>query len=398
MTRARLRVPALVAGLACALGARTAAAGECPALPTPVYVAGSTAARPLLAEIGKVMAAQTPPATVVYYGLGSCAGVDAILSGTPIINMTAGAYTYWDANGIELKCEVSAPSGIVAHIGISDVFATTCFQLSGGLPTYVADMLGPVQAMTFVTHKSSTERAVSAEAAYYVYGFGAQSTVPPWTHEGLIFRRDELSGTQRMIAAAIGVPPERWQGTATTGSGDLVTRLGAANFPDQSIGILSAEVAQDSRATVRVLAYQHFGQTCAVYPDSDEVANDKVNVRSGRYPIWGPLHLFTRMNASGVPQNAKAGEVIGYLSGTRPPPAGLDLVKLEAQRHAIPQCAMRVRRVQEMGPTMPFAPTSACGCYYEKVATGVTTCKPCATSAECLTTAPVCSYSFCEPQ
>jgi hypothetical protein len=391
-------VPAVLAGLACALAARTAAAGECAALPTPVYVAGSTAAKPLLAEIAKVMAAQTPPATVVYYGLGSCAGPEAILSGTPIVNMAAGAFTYWDASGVELKCEISAPSGVVAHVGISDVFASTCFQLPGGLPASVTDTLGPVQVMAFVTHRSSSERAISAEAAYYVYGFGAQSPVSPWTHEGLIFRRDEVSGTQRMIAAAIGVPAQRWKGTATTSSSDMVMRVGTANFPEQSIGILTADSAQDNRATLKILAYQHFGQTCAVYPDSAETANDKVNARDGRYPIWGPLHLFTRMNASGAPLNAKAGEVIGYLAGTRPAPPGLDLVKLEAQRHVIPQCAMRVRRTQEMGPAMPFAPQSACGCYYEKVATGTTTCKPCATSAECPATAPVCSYGFCEAQ
>jgi hypothetical protein len=390
--------PALLAGVACALGARTAAAVECVALPTPVYVTGSTAAKPLLAEIGKLMAAQTPPATVVYYGVGSCAGPDAILSGTPIVNTTAGAFTYWDANGVEVKCDISSASGVVAHVGISDVFASTCFQLPGGLPATVADTLGPVQAMAFVAHKSSSEKVISAEAAYYVYGFGAQSPVAPWTHEGLIFRRDDVSGTQRMIAAAIGVPPQRWKGTATTSSGDLVTRLGTANFPDQSLGILSAEVAQDNRGTVKVLAYQHFGQTCAVYPDSDEMANDKANVRSGRYPIWGPLHIFTRLNASGAPQNAKAGEVIGYLAGTRPAPAGLDLVKLEAQRHAIPQCAMRVRRTQEMGPALPFAPESPCGCYYETVAAGLTTCKPCVTSAECPASAPQCSYGFCEAQ
>jgi hypothetical protein len=392
----RAAVVTLLAGLVSALAARTVAAADCATLPTPIYVTGSTAAKPLLAEIGKLMAAQSPPTTVVYLGQGSCTGVDAILSGTPVIGFGTGALSTWDSAGVELKCDVAAP-GVAAHVGISDVFATTCFQLPGGLPTSVGDILGPVQAMTFVAHKASAERAISAEAAYYVYGFGPQSAVPPWTYEGLIFRRDAQSGTQRMIAAAIGVPAERWKGTATTSSGDLLMRLGTVNFPEQSIGILSAEVAQDHRATVKVLAYQHFGQKCAVFPDRDEASNDKVNVRNGSYPIWGPLHFFSRVNAGGAPTNAKAGEVIGYLAGTRPTPASVDLIKLEAQRHAIPQCAMRVRRTQEMGPAMPFAPASACGCYYEKMATGSTGCKVCATSAECPVSAPVCSYGHCEP-
>ena len=63
MRRAVVPCAGAAGGLACALGARTAAAVECVALPTPVYVTGSTAAKPLLAEIGKVMAGQTPPAT-----------------------------------------------------------------------------------------------------------------------------------------------------------------------------------------------------------------------------------------------------------------------------------------------------------------------------------------------
>ena len=58
----------LFAGLLVAFGARAAGAVECAALPTPVFATGSTAAKPLLAEIGKIMAAQSPPTTVVYLG------------------------------------------------------------------------------------------------------------------------------------------------------------------------------------------------------------------------------------------------------------------------------------------------------------------------------------------
>jgi len=391
----RRRAFAAAGALVAALAARSASAAECSTLPTPIYVTGSTAAKPLLMEIGKVMAAQTPPVTVVYLGQGSCAGVDAIVSGTQITS-TSGTPTYWDPGGAEMTCDITV--SVVAHIGISDVFANTCYQLPGGLPVAVTDVLGPVQAMTFVTHRMSIERAISADAAYYIYGFGAQSELPPWTMESLIFKRDDLSGTQRMIAAAIGVPPQRWKGTATTSSSDMLTRVASAVLPNSSIGILSAEVAQENRVMVRVLAYQNRKETCAVFPDSDESTNDKVNVRTGKYPIWGPLHLFTRVNASGYPANAKAGEVVGYLSGTRPAPAGLDLIKIEAQHHAVPQCAMRVMRMQEMGPTTPFAPAGACGCYYEKLATGATACKPCTVAGDCSGSAAVCSYGYCEAQ
>ena len=154
------------------------------------------------------------------------------------------------------------------------------------------------------------------------------------------------------------------QGTSATSSGDLLMRLATANFPDQSIGILSAEVAQDNRSTVKVLAYQPAAQSCAVFPDSSEGANDKVNVRNGLYPIWGPLHLFIRLNGSGYPANAKAGEVAGYLAGTRPTPPGVDLILIEAQRHAVPQCASfgcvsrEKPRRPTSAPSSPNAPST----------------------------------------
>ena len=118
------------------------------------------------------MAAQTPPTTVVYLGGGSCAGVDAILSGTPIMGSGTSALSYWDSTGAELKCDITSASRGTAHIGISDVFATTCFSCRWsprvGLrrPRSRAgdDVRGP---------PDSLEKAISAEAAYNIYGFGA---------------------------------------------------------------------------------------------------------------------------------------------------------------------------------------------------------------------------------
>ena len=82
-------------------------------------------------------------------------------------------------------------------------------------------------------------------------------------------------------------------------SGDLLTRLGDGATPDQSIGILSAEVAQDNRGHGQGPGLSSTSAGCAVYPDSDETSNDKANVRSGRYPIWGPVAPLARLNAGG---------------------------------------------------------------------------------------------------
>jgi ABC-type phosphate transport system substrate-binding protein len=390
-------IPCLL--LASLVAARVAHAADCTTLPGAVYLAGSTASKPFVALVGKMLASQNPPITVVYSGQGSCAGVDAILNGTALRGAGTTALSYWDAAGTELKCDVAGDGPVVvADVGISDVFATTCFRLPGGLPSNVADFLGPVQTMTFVVPVGSPEASISAEAAYYVYGFGGASGVEPWSNEMMIFRRDELSGTQRMVAAAIGVDAARWKGVGTTGSDDLRKKMIAAPMPNRAIGILATDLAQENRDNVKILAYQHFGQSCGYHPDRDETSNEKSNVRDGHYAIWGPLHLFTRLNGSGFPVKAAAADVIGYLAGTKTAGDGLDLISLEAQRHVVPQCAMRVKRGSELGALASYAPPGSCGCYYDKVANGSTTCVPCAGPRDCPSTAPVCSYGYCETQ
>jgi ABC-type phosphate transport system substrate-binding protein len=368
----------------------TPSAVDCATMANPVFIVGSSAVKPFLAEIAKAERNQMPPVTVLYADQGSCVGVAAILSGTT----AAGPFTYWDSAGVEQSCAVASPVG--AHIGVSDVFATTCTRLPGGLPSNVGDFLGPVQPMTFVVPKSSVQTSISAEGAYYVYGFGAGSGVDPFTDETRLFQRDALSGTQRMIATAIGVDATLWRGTRTTGSGDMKTKVSITLPSEGTLGILSADVAQESRSSLQILAYQHFDQRCGYYPDKTESSNEKLNVRDGHYTIWGPLHLFTLMTSSGYPASAQAGDVIGFMTGTRAAPEGLDLVALEAQRHVVPQCAMRVSRTEEIGPLSSFAPPQACGCYYEKVANGSTSCTPCQNKTDCPSSSPFCNYGYCE--
>jgi len=396
MTEAR-RTAALAALVLVTLGAAggRASAATCDGLPSPVYISGSTTAKPLMAELGRFFSGQTPPVTIVYLGQASCAGIDAVVNASPLRGEGTSALTYWEATGAERRCVVpmSGP-GVLADVGLSDLFTATCVALPGGLPTNVADFLGPVQTMTFVVPKVSTERSISAEAAYYAYGFGADSGVDPWTNESIIFRRDDTSGPQRMIAAAIGVDASRWKGTATTSSTDLMSRVSAGGAG--AIGILSADDAQGASDSLTLLAYQHTGQTCGYYPDRSVDSNDKINVRDGHYQLWGPLHMLARLNGSGYPSKPATTDFIGYLTGTKSEPPGLDLIAVEAMHHVIPPCAMRVKRAEEMGPLASYAPPGACGCYYDEVAAGVSSCKPCDSNTDCPDTAPVCSYGYCE--
>ena len=316
-------IAALLAGLVSSLAARTVAAADCATLPTPVYVTGSTAAKPLLAEIGKLMAGQSPPTTVVYLGQGSCTGVDAILAGTSVVGSGTGALSYWDSAGVELKCDVAAP-GVVAQVGISDVFATTCFQLPGGLPTSVArhpragsgdDVRRPQDVGRARDQRRGGllhlrfRRAV-AGAALDVRGadLPARRAVRNAAHDRRRHRRSgrTLEGNRARRRAAISL-----------------MRLGdGRTFPISRSASCRRRSPRTTARRSRSWRISTSARRCAVFPDSDEASNDKVNVRNGLYPIWGPLHLFARVNASGTPTNAKAGEVDRLPRGHAPDAGG----------------------------------------------------------------------------
>jgi hypothetical protein len=370
-------------------------AEDCTSLDTNSVVVGSTAVKPLIAELGKILATGTQGTSfrVYYAGLGSCAGMELIAHGQNL----QGELIYWDGVGTEHSCAIPESAGARPDIVVSDVFAKTCTSLPEGLADGIGEFLGPVQTMVFAVPQVSSQLVISAEAAYSVYGFGTESQVEPWVDASYLFQRSPDSGTQALIANAIRVPSDRWQGTATSGSDDLLERLVSVPFAaaERSLGILSASHAEANRSTLRTLAYQGFGSSCAVLPNRTTKSNEKANVRTGDYPLWGPLHLFTLVDDEGNPTNAVTGALVGYLVGTVPPPGGLDLISLEAQERIVPQCAMRVSRSIEMGPIKPYTPDKPCGCAYEEAANGTTSCARCEATSEC-SGGQICSYGFCE--
>jgi hypothetical protein len=293
--------PLLGALLALAPGA--SAAGNCADFREPLVVTGSTAIKPLIAEVARLLApadatpdAGTQPAgSVLYAGSGSCAGVSAILEGSAL---TTSTLSYWDRAGSEQTC-----------------------RLDPATSTLLADS-----------------------------------------------------------------------------SADMVEKLIGASAIDAraAIGILDVSSAHENAALISVLAYQDSALGCAVYPDSTANSRDKANVRAGRYPLWGPMHLLTTVNGSSYPTNPRAARLINYLTGAEQPPVELDLIALEAHHEVVPQCAMRVRRTQEMGPSESFAPSEPCGCYYESRSGGAPACKACTATADCGASNAVCSHGYCE--
>jgi hypothetical protein len=385
---------------------------------TVIYVTGSTAVKPFLQQIGQQLSAVK--VYIVYTSTGSCVGVDAILNDTP---MTSGpppapalSATYWESSSSTGKaCDLPA-DGVAADIGVSDVFSASCpgFELLDLETLSVRDAPGPIQTMTFSVPAASKYTEISAQAAYFVFGFGAAGGVRDadsggamWNDEEALLQRSPSSGTQAMIAAAIGVPATAWKGKLHKTSDDVAAALQAAGDDpieaDKTLGILAADYIETKnlRAQVRSLAFQDTAQPCAVYPDSTSKARDKRNVRDGHYPIWGPLHVLYKVNDDGLPRNPatrqRITDIAGYLSGTKALPNGVKLIDVYADSGLVPECAMRVTRTRDGGNIIPYVSPNPCSCLFDLRATGATSCATCKVQADCAT-GQTCSQGYCESQ
>jgi len=371
-----------------------AQAVACSSLPNPIYVAGSSAIRPLLFTLGAKLAADaTTPTTIVYVGAsGSCDGVNTIVTGLTVT--TGGKYRPANATS-ELDC--TNTGGQAIDVGMSDVFPTSCPDITTALLAGVGDFAGPVQSMNFVVPKAATQTKISAEAAYLTFGLGAAGKTD-WDNPALYAIRNFQSGTETMLAHAINVPTNKWLGMDKGGSGGVITAISGATSPEKTIGILAsteADVAAN-RITIKRLAFQPYGETCALYPDSSFSSTDKFNVRNGLYQVWGPVHMLAKVDGQNVPTNPKAKQLLDILLGNTEVD-GVDPVDEEIKNFTVPQCAMNVERTSELGKPKAYSPAGACDCYFESKTGGASaSCKTCDTAADCTAAAPKCNRGYCE--
>lgn len=379
---ATLAVPAVAHAAPCDTSANT------------VYIAGSSAVKPVLKQLAVTLGGLAQPVRLVYQSVSSCQGLSDVLTSKA---ETATGVT-WDNTGTESSCDVDV-SGKVPDIGVSDVYATTCDSVT--VPaTGFKETLGPIQVMNFVAPPSSKENVISAEAALVVYGFGGQGTVvTPWNDPTAIFQRPDTSGTRRMIGKAIGLDIGKWHAVEKKGSGDVLAAVHAADAtnPNGGLGILASDFADTNRSgasAIKILAFQPKGEACAYYPDSSSTTFDKANVRDGKYPIFGPVHFWGKTDATDATK-----KVLDYVART-----GLDaaakksMIDAEVAARTVPWCAMRVKRDGEVGTAQvaSYQPDEPCGCYFESKATGAASasCKTCNDDSTC--GGGKCRYGFCE--
>jgi ABC-type phosphate transport system substrate-binding protein len=367
-----------------------------------VIVGGSTAIQPFLSVLAPLLATNSPPYQIVYQPSGSCTGVDGLFSPDSakrnVKDIPGRQALLFHLDGTFEPCTFGdgSATAIALDVAASDVYASSCTASYSA--TSLGEYLGPIQPMTFVVPGMSSETAISAEKAHLVFGRGSSDGhSKPYDDPSLYFVRNSGSGTQQMLARAIGVEAKSWWGTDRGGSGAVRDLLKVINGTrvDNAIGILSTDFVDPVRPTLRILAFKATDQTCGYYPDSTQFTRDKANVRDGHYAIWGPVHFYTEVNG-GVPRSEGAQAFISRVAPTR-----LDKPLLDAIIHSglVPPCAMKVQRTSEMGPITAFAPEFQCGCYFEANVEGGTvpdSCQACAGPGDCPSSKPACNNGYCE--
>ena len=382
---------ALLACLTCVAPRAALAAVDCSTLPSPIYGIGGSAHKPLIARFAGALAATNAAYTVVYQAPGACVCINTLIGNTKLAGGSTASY--WDAAGKEQQCTIPL-AGVSATWGNMGNTATSCPGIAS-LPTHIGDFPGSVSTVNFIVPNASTQQSISAEAAYFVYGFGAAGRVSPWVDETVLGRRDANSYVTTFLSIALHIPPGSFKGVDTKSNTGTVSLLSTAATPEAAVGAVSGDVADANRASVRTLAYQHFGQSCGYWPDSTSTAFDKINVREGQYYFWSPTHFFSYVDANGKITDASTAAFIDLVTG-KTPVAGIDTLSLQIQSGTVPQCAMHVRRDGDLTPIQSFQPAAPCVCTFEKIATGATACKACQTNADC--GAGACRNSYCEVQ
>jgi hypothetical protein len=379
---------------------RSARAVDCSDLPNALWLQIGDTQEPLTKYLGKALRQSTSsPMTLVYVTSGSCTNIDAIYNRTPI-SVTPkyipddAQVPSWDPATAAPTCANSTSTGHAIDVANSALFVATCNPAAP--PADVRLYPGPVQAYTLVVPRASSQVAITAEEAYFVFGFGAQGQVTPWNDESQLFGRTVTKSTLLTWANTIRVlPATKWKGQHYDTSAQVQTAVLNSATPEKAIGILGAEVYDANRTGLKALAFQWFGQHHAWFPDSSDQAFDKRNVRDGHYAVWSPTVWMTHVDpVTQAPVDPRTQYFINLILGKQQTPAfdsnPLDIV---VARGLVPDCAMKVTRSVEAGDLSLYQPAEPCGCYYDSK-TGGTSCAQCTTDAPCGT--GKCRYGYCE--
>ncbi|MFM2160944.1 MAG: hypothetical protein RLZZ383_456 [Pseudomonadota bacterium] len=364
-----------------------------------LYGAGGSAQTPLVGKAAVLFQASTDPVFIVYKDDGgACTGINALADVGPTV--ITGTAKYWDpTTGAQSTCTLPFAGAEVQFASMGNTALLCPLITDPSLVEGVTSVAGPISTVNLLVANASTQQAISAEALYFLYGFGGSAGIAPWTNPtpDSFIRRNENSYVQLYLAEATGLNAAAFYGVDATSNSKSVSLLAALAEPEAGISFASGEVADANRATVRTLAYQHSGQTAAYWPDSSATAFDKINVRNGAYYLWGPGYFYGR--SGGLPGSFLDADVerfVNFFGGLyQPPGTTKTLTEAAIENKNVPQCAMNVQRDGDLGEIYAYTPEEPCGCFFDFKATGATTCDTCTSDADCGGGAS-CNFGYCE--
>ena len=408
-----------------------------PNLPNPVLVMGASGFP--LETVAKAMGNE---ATIYYREESSCLGVGGAVQNTPkmsgpnLASANYGYITYFDKSltpVVSKSCRLE--QDMQPDVYLSALFPESCagaevarnmgqpvrLGATPALNSGYEDFFGVVNPVMFAVPGGSSERSVTAEAAYRIYGFGSKgtfgATVAPWIDESFIFRRTSSSGTQQSVARSLLLAIDALRGVNSTGASAMRRAFQQSTAPAKTIGISTSEIVDIDRDSMKSLAYQHYGQPVAFYPDSEPGLLDRRNVRDGHYFLWIPLHIFVKTNqgdpaasnntdletiaARTKPQRDAAVKQLVFVMANRAPApvTSIDLFGAIKRVGNVPTCAMRVTRSKEGADLTPLVPSASCACAFESAAPrspGVE-CIQCKSPGDCTAIGKAtCSFGYCE--
>lgn len=380
-----------------------AAVPDCSTLPHPIYLQVGDTQVNLMKALGRKLRDNTPkPLTLIWASSGSCTNIATTYGHTQISTALIMSYAPSIAENPNFVTTSAAPTcayttPVYVDIGNSALFNSAC--ITAPPPANVHLTLGPRQGYVLAMAKGTDQTAITAEEAYFVFGFGPTllaamgAAIAPWTDEAQLSIRTTTKSTLLAWAANIAVPAARWHGIKNDASVQVVAALTGSSNPSAAIGILGSEVYDGLRGSLTALAFRAFGQYAAYYPDSSATSRDKQNLRDGHYTVWSPT-IWMDYVTNGTPDQPDARYVVELIAGHEVAPApNFDANVVVASVGLTPDCAMRVQRAYEGGPLALYKPPTSCACAFE-AAVDVTSCATCSASAACAT--GVCRNGLCE--
>jgi hypothetical protein len=400
--------------------ARNASAADCNALAAPenngvahIYIENGDTQEPLVKKLGKLLMQSSSKLRIFYRNRPTCnirtdlfsnARMTFVKDGTtdrPVRYIPADPA--WDPATAAPECTVPQPAlpgdppvGEPITLGIGATYLSSCAQ-TPAQPADVGVFDGPIQAYGFITNKTSSQVAITAEEGYLAYGFtegGGEAA--PWVVQNLRFKRGNTASTTLTMSSAIRLLPTQMKAAADSGTSEaLITSVMNSPTPEATLGILGTELFDQRRNDIKLLAFKTFGQKFAYFPDSTNATFDKQNVRDGHYLPWSPTPYIAKITAGSTTfSDANARRVYELVMGTRASDDVDGLLQV-VNSGLVPECAMKVTRAGDGADLSLVDYPEPCGCYFEKnVPQGTTACTACTTDATC--NGGKCRFGYCE--